>query len=111
VSSWSSTKAREVFTALIRIGWSVKRQRGGSHRILQRERWPDFVFAFHDNEELGPRLLARIARRTGLTPNYLWLAEPHNCRLERPPASRAAAEPAMRYAGVMRKPNLSHWKT
>jgi hypothetical protein len=24
------------------------------------------VFAFHDDEELGPRMLARIAKRTGL---------------------------------------------
>jgi hypothetical protein len=29
------------------------------------------VFAFHDNEEIGPRMLARIAKRTGLTPNDL----------------------------------------
>jgi hypothetical protein len=29
--------------------------------------WPDFVFAFHGNEELGPRMLARIAKRTGLS--------------------------------------------
>ena len=27
----------------------------------------DFVFAFHDQEELGPRMLARIAKRTGLS--------------------------------------------
>jgi hypothetical protein len=26
------------------------------------------VFAFHDRDELGPRMLARIAKRTGLTP-------------------------------------------
>ena len=33
--------------------------------------WPDVVFAFHDREELGPRMLARIAKRTGLTPDDL----------------------------------------
>lgn len=71
MSLWPSTKARKVFAALLSIGWSVKRQRGGSHRILQREGWPDFVFAFHDNDELGPKMLARIARRTGLTPDDL----------------------------------------
>jgi hypothetical protein len=27
------------------------------------------VFAFHDDEEIGPKMLARIARRTGLKPN------------------------------------------
>ena len=50
--------------------WSVKRQ-SSSHRILQREGWPDFVFAFHDQEEIGPRMLARIGRQTGLKPNDL----------------------------------------
>jgi len=29
------------------------------------------VFAFHDNEEIGPRMLARIAKHTGLTPSDL----------------------------------------
>ena len=58
-------------SALLAIGWVVKRQRGTSHRILSREGWPDFVFAFHDGEEIGPRMLARIAKRTGLTPDDL----------------------------------------
>ena len=56
--------------ALGRIGWTVKR-RSGSHRTLRRTGWSDFVFAFHDKEEIGPRMLARIARRTGLTPEDL----------------------------------------
>jgi hypothetical protein len=29
------------------------------------------VFAFHDGEEIGPRMLARVARHTGLTPEDL----------------------------------------
>jgi hypothetical protein len=29
------------------------------------------VFAFHDDEEIGPRLLSRIAKTTGLTPDDL----------------------------------------
>jgi predicted RNA binding protein YcfA (HicA-like mRNA interferase family) len=61
-----STKARRVLAALLHIGWSVKRQRG-SHRTLERPGWPDYVFAFHDNEEIGPRMMARIFKRTGLT--------------------------------------------
>jgi hypothetical protein len=32
---------------------------------------PDFVFAFRDADEIGPRMLARIAKRAGLTPNDL----------------------------------------
>ena len=70
MSEWSSTRARRVLTALLRIGWTIKRQ-SGSHRTLTRLGWPDFVFAFHDNEELGPRMLARIAKRTGLSPEDL----------------------------------------
>ncbi|HTD83799.1 MAG TPA: type II toxin-antitoxin system HicA family toxin [Gemmatimonadaceae bacterium] len=69
--NWPAAKANQVFTALLRIGWSVKRETGSSHRILQRNGWPDFVFAFHDREEIGPRMLARIAKRTGLAPSDL----------------------------------------
>jgi predicted RNA binding protein YcfA (HicA-like mRNA interferase family) len=70
MSQWPSTRAKRVLAALQRIGWSVKRQTG-SHRVLARTGWPDFVFAFHDREEIGPRMLARIARRTGLRPTDL----------------------------------------
>ncbi len=48
----------------------MKRQ-VGSHRTLSRQGWPDYVFAFHDGDELGPRMLARIAKHTGLTPDDL----------------------------------------
>jgi predicted RNA binding protein YcfA (HicA-like mRNA interferase family) len=67
VGSWPSSKASRVLAALFRIGWSIKRQ-SGSHRTLQRPGWPDYVFAFHDQDEIGPHMLARIAKRTGLTP-------------------------------------------
>ena len=65
MSQWPSSKARKVLAALLRIGWQLKRQ-SGSHRTLAREGWPDFVFAFHDAEELGPRMLVRVAKHTGL---------------------------------------------
>ena len=52
------------------MGWKLKRQ-SGSHKILERAGWPDFVFAFHEGEEIGPRMLARIARHTGLKPEDL----------------------------------------
>ena len=68
MSQWGSAKARRVLAALLRLGWSIKRESGGSHRILSRTGWPDVVFAFHDGEEIGPRMLARIAEKTGLTP-------------------------------------------
>jgi predicted RNA binding protein YcfA (HicA-like mRNA interferase family) len=64
--NWPSVRAPRVLAALFRIGWSVKRHGGGSHRVLQRDGWPDVTFAFHDSEEIGPRMLARIAKKTGL---------------------------------------------
>ena len=71
MSQWPSTRARQVLTALLRIGWTIKRQSGASHRILTRADWPDYVFAFHDREEIGPKMLARIAKHIGLTPEDL----------------------------------------
>lgn len=70
MSQWSSKKAKRILAALLRIGWRVKRK-SGSHWILTRPNWTDVVFA-HDNEEIGPRMLARIAKVTGLRPEDLW---------------------------------------
>ncbi|HOB74317.1 MAG TPA: type II toxin-antitoxin system HicA family toxin [Phycisphaerae bacterium] len=70
MSQWRLTRAGKVLSALLRIGWSIKRQ-SGSHKTLSRHGWPDYVFAFHDSEEIGPRMLARIGKRTGLTPDDL----------------------------------------
>ena len=70
MSQWPSTRARRVLAALLRTGWTVKRQTG-SRRTLSRPGRPDYVFAFHDDEEVGPRMLARIAKQTGLTPEDL----------------------------------------
>ena len=67
MTQWGSAKAKRVLDALLRIGWSVKRETG-SHRVLARSGWQDVIFAFHDNEEIGPRMLARIAKNTGLRP-------------------------------------------
>jgi predicted RNA binding protein YcfA (HicA-like mRNA interferase family) len=71
VSVWRSTKARRVLAALLRIGWSIKRQSDGSHRVLERSGWPNVIFAFHDAGEIGPKMLARIAKQTGLSPDDL----------------------------------------
>lgn len=70
MSHWPSVRARALLQALLRIGWVVKRQ-SGSHRTLSRPDWADYTFAFHDGEELGPRMLARIAKNTGLMPSDL----------------------------------------
>lgn len=71
MSHWGARKARAVLSALLRIGWQVKRHSGGSHRVLARPGWPDVVFAFHDGDEIGPRMMARISRNTGLRPEDL----------------------------------------
>lgn len=71
MSQWGAAKARRVLAALLRIGWTIKREGGGSHRVVSRQGWTDFVFAFHDSEEIGPRMMARIAKGTGLTPRDL----------------------------------------
>jgi predicted RNA binding protein YcfA (HicA-like mRNA interferase family) len=70
MGEWGSTRAARVLAALLRIGWAVKWQ-AGSHRTLARNGWPDYTFAFHDGEEIGPRLLARIAKHTRLKPSDL----------------------------------------
>ncbi|HSS77659.1 MAG TPA: type II toxin-antitoxin system HicA family toxin [Thermoanaerobaculia bacterium] len=70
MSRWPACKASRVFAALLRIGWTVKRM-AGSHRTLERPGWPNYTWAFHDGEEIGPVMLARIARATGLTSSDL----------------------------------------
>ena len=70
MTAWLSTKAKRVLAALLRIGWRIERT-SGSHRVLSRPNWQNMVFAFHDNEEIGPRMLARIAKVSGLRPEDL----------------------------------------
>lgn len=71
MNGWPATKARLVLRALYRIGWKLKRHLGTSHRVLWRAGWPDCVFAFHDDEEIGPVMLGKISKRTGLKPGDL----------------------------------------
>lgn len=70
MTNWPSSKASAVLRALLRIGWVVKRQ-SGSHRTLSRPGFEDYVFAFHDGAEIGPAMLRRISRHTGLKPEDL----------------------------------------
>ena len=70
MNQWRSIKANRLLAALLKIGWSVKRQTG-SHKTLEKSGYPDYVFAFHDNEEIGPKMLARMAKHTGLKPSDL----------------------------------------
>ena len=65
MSQWPSAKAKRVLAALVRIGWQIKME-SGSHKVLSKQGWPDVVFAFHDKDEIGPKMLARISKNTGL---------------------------------------------
>jgi predicted RNA binding protein YcfA (HicA-like mRNA interferase family) len=75
MSEFPAAKARRVLKALERAGWTMKR-RTGSHKTLSKPGWPDFVFAFHDGDEIGPKMLSRIAKHTGLAPKDLWSLTP-----------------------------------
>jgi len=58
----------------LRIGWSEKPRisKGGSHRQLVHPSYPnEYTWAFHDGDEIGPVMLAKIARKTGLKPEDL----------------------------------------
>ena len=70
MSRWKTVKAKRLLAALLRIGWEVAWQKG-SHRRLRRPNRNNYTFAFHDNEEIGPGLLAQIAKKTGLKPEDL----------------------------------------
>ncbi|PYY12549.1 MAG: hypothetical protein DMG61_16245, partial [Acidobacteria bacterium] len=52
--------------------WQVVSQ-AGSHIKLRHQagKFPDYIWAFHDSDELGPKMLARIAKHTGLKPEDL----------------------------------------
>lgn len=71
MSQWPSSKGSRVYRALLRIGWSPKAFKGSSHVTLQRAGYPNYVWAFHDSVEIGPKMLARIAKHTGLKPEDL----------------------------------------
>ena len=68
MSHWPSTKAKKVLAALQRIGWTPKpsQKSGSSHMQLIHATRGEFTWSFHDSEEIGPKMLARIAKPTGL---------------------------------------------
>ena len=72
MSVWPSSRARIVYKALLSIGWVPVSQKG-SHVKLHHSKgdFPEYMWAFHDGEEIGPKMLSRIAKHTGLTPKDL----------------------------------------
>ena len=74
MSKFPSTSAKKVNRALLRIGWREKPRisSSGSHLQLEHPTFPNgYTWAFHDGEEIGPKMLAKIAKRTGSKPEDL----------------------------------------
>lgn len=71
MSKWASCKASRVYKALLRIGWKPKVKKGGSHVQMERVGYPDYTWAFHDSDEIGPVMMSKIAKYTGLRPEDL----------------------------------------
>ena len=68
MSRWPSTKGRQVLRALLKTGWTVKARKGSSRLQLIHPQRGEFTWAFRDSEEIGPKMLAPIAKHTGLKP-------------------------------------------
>ena len=71
MSKWPSCKPNRVYKALLRIGWVPKTEKKGSHVQLQRKGFPDYTWAWHESDEIGPVAMGKIAKYTGLTPEDL----------------------------------------
>ncbi|HEY6301650.1 MAG TPA: type II toxin-antitoxin system HicA family toxin [Terriglobales bacterium] len=56
--------------ALLQKGWTVVSQRG-SHVKLHHPDFGNYMFGFHDQEEIGPRTVAEVGKHAGLTPDGL----------------------------------------
>lgn len=97
---WPAVKARELFRALVKIGWQAIRQ-VGSHITMTRQGWQPFVFGFHPGVEIGPPMVAKVARQTGLTPDVLRESIPPTSFVPGPtaPTQASMGYPAMPSAG------------
>jgi predicted RNA binding protein YcfA (HicA-like mRNA interferase family) len=74
VSYWPSTRAKKVLRALKKIGWKEDPQdgKGSSHiQLVHPNHDHEYTWAFGDSVEIGPAMLSRIAKKTGLKPSDL----------------------------------------
>lgn len=74
MGTFPSPNANKVYHALLRIGLREKPRisHSGSHRQLENPKYPfEYTWAFHDGDEIGPKMLAKIAKHTGLKPDDL----------------------------------------
>jgi predicted RNA binding protein YcfA (HicA-like mRNA interferase family) len=72
LTQWPSVKARHVLKALLKNGWSLVSQTGSHKKLRYKDfSYPLYVWAFNDSDELGSKILSRISKHTGLTPDDL----------------------------------------
>ncbi|HEV2117827.1 MAG TPA: type II toxin-antitoxin system HicA family toxin [Terriglobales bacterium] len=69
MGKWPSAKASRVLRALQKNGWQIVRQ-SGSHITLRHPDCGDYTWPFHD-VEIGPAMMAKIGKKTGLKPEDL----------------------------------------
>jgi predicted RNA binding protein YcfA (HicA-like mRNA interferase family) len=66
MSEWPSLKPRQLVSALERAGWRLEHV-NGSHHFFVKSGWPKRTVALH-SKEIGPKMVARIAKQMGLLP-------------------------------------------
>jgi predicted RNA binding protein YcfA (HicA-like mRNA interferase family) len=74
MGKFPASGAKKVLRALERIGWREKPRisKSESHKQLQHPDYEyEYTWAFHDADEIGPAMLAKITKRTGLRPEDL----------------------------------------
>jgi predicted RNA binding protein YcfA (HicA-like mRNA interferase family) len=62
LSYWPSAKAKRVFAVIRSVGWTLKSDKGGSHKQMPHPTWREATWSFHDSEEIGPKMMARLAK-------------------------------------------------
>ena len=70
MKKFPSTKSKRLLKAIEKKGWAIKSQSGSHIRLVS----PDgrkYTFAFHQGEEIGGKMLKRIAKEIGLEPEDL----------------------------------------
>jgi predicted RNA binding protein YcfA (HicA-like mRNA interferase family) len=74
VSHWPSSRGKKVLRALKKIGWEEdpNDKKGSSHCQLSHPNYEyEYTWSFQESDEIGPKMLARIAKLTGLKPSDL----------------------------------------
>jgi predicted RNA binding protein YcfA (HicA-like mRNA interferase family) len=71
VSYWPSAKARRVFAAIRKVGWTTKVEKGSSHVQMVHPTWGEATWSHHDSVEIGPKMMARLAKTFHFKPSDL----------------------------------------